>query len=200
MPEESERMGILQMIEDGEISAAEGLERLNALTAAEPAPAVPEGERAGLPADFERWRRWWVWPLTGGLVVLTGGALLMFLAFSAAGLGLWFACASLPFAFGVAAVALAAAGRSARWIHIRVDTGQDEWPRRIILSFPLPIRLTAWGLRTFGPALERRVPQLGEHGVDELILALAESTSPDAPLYVDVQEGATGEHVQVYIG
>ena len=54
----------------------------------------------------------------------------------------------------------------------------------------------AWLLRLVGPF----IPQLRDHGLDELILALAETTSSQAPLYVDVDEGELGERVQVYIG
>ena len=75
-------------------------------------------------------------------------------------------------------------------------TGEKEWPRNIALSFPLPIRLTAWFLRTFGP----HIPQLKDTGVDELILALGDSASPGNPLLVNVNEGEGGEQVEVYIG
>jgi hypothetical protein len=133
-----------------------------------------------------------------GIGVLLLGALLMYAAFQAGGLGFWFACASLPFAVGVLIMAVAAGSRSARWLHVRVRTNPatNEWPRNIALSFPLPIRLTAWLLRLVGPF----IPQLKDHGLDELILALAETTSAEAPLYVDVDEGNGGERVQVYIG
>ncbi len=202
MSDENERMRILQMIEDGQVSAAEGLRLLDALSEPEPAappPAAGSGDRASRAAepspDLERWRRWWVVPLWIGASVVLFGGLLMYWAYSASGFGLWFACAALPFALGVLIMALAAGSRSARWLHIRVKTGQDEWPRNIAVSFPLPIGLTAWALRTFGGF----IPQLKEHGVDELIMALAENTSAAAPLYVDVQEDGA-EHVQVYIG
>jgi hypothetical protein len=137
-------------------------------------------------------------PMWAGIGVLLVGAVLMFAAYQAGGLGFWFACAALPFAAGVLIMALAAASRSARWLHVRVRTNQrtNDWPRNIVLSFPLPIRLTAWLLRLAGPY----IPQLKNHGLDELILALAETTSSEAPLYVDVDEGEGGERVQVYIG
>ncbi len=133
-----------------------------------------------------------------GISVLLVGATLMFAAYQAAGFDFWFFCAALPFAAGVVIMALAAGSRSARWLHVRVRTNQpaNDWPRNIALSFPLPIRLTAWLLRMFG----RFIPQLKDHGLDEVILALAETTSSDAPLYVDVDEGEGGERVQVYIG
>src|SRR5258708_6546342 len=121
----------------------------------------------------------------------------MVAAFQSSGFGFWLACASLPFAAGVLIMALAAGSRSAHWLHVRVRTNAaDDWPHNIALSFPLPIRLTARLLRLAGPF----IPQLQDHGLDELILALAETTSAEAPLYVDVDEGAGGGGVQVYLG
>lgn len=204
MPGEAERMQILQMIEDGKVSAAEGLRLLDALNSAPAAEAAPEPEPAGAPAsaalpdeDLNRWRRWWIVPMWIGTGIVLVGALLMYAAYSATGhLGFWFGCATLPFILGVIVMALAGFSQSARWLHVRVKTGQEEWPRNIAISFPLPIGLTAWFLRTFGS----RIPKLRETGVDELIMALGEHTSAESPLYINVDEGGHGEKVQVYIG
>lgn len=199
---ELERMHILQMIEDGKISAADGLRLLDALGQpaeagqAAPLPQASNAETAPRDPGLEHWRRWWMLPMWIGTGVLLAGALLMYAAYAASGFGFWFLCAALPFTAGVLLMALAASSRSAKWLHLRVNTGQDEWPRNISISFPLPIRITAWALRTFG----QFIPQLRDRGVDELILALAENTSAESPLYVDVDEGEGGEKVQVYIG
>ncbi|MCC7358594.1 MAG: hypothetical protein IT317_03905 [Anaerolineales bacterium] len=204
MPGEAERMQILQMIEDGQVSAAEGLRLLDALNsapAAEAAAPAPEAARpapAALPAeDLNRWRRWWIVPMWIGAGIVLLGALLMYAALATTGqMGFWFGCATLPFIVGVLVMALAGFSQSARWLHVRVKTGQAEWPRNIAISFPLPIGLTAWFLRAFG----HLIPKLRETGVDELIMALGEHTSADAPLYINVDEGSGGEKVQVYIG
>jgi hypothetical protein len=227
MSASDERMTILQMIEDGKITAAEGLRLLNVLggtkaTAARgetgegtatpvgaDSPAdggVPRREPAsptGAPPasdshipDMGGWRNWWMFPLGVGIAIVVFGGLLMYWAYTAGGFSVWFACGTLPFILGVAVMALAAASRTSRWIHVRVNTGQAEWPQRIAISFPLPIRVAAWFLKTFG----QFIPKLKDTGVDELILALEETTSPDNPLFVDVHEGEGGERVQVYIG
>jgi hypothetical protein len=207
MSNESERMRVLQMIEDGAITAEEGMRLLNALAGKQsegesqsPPPAEPPRPAPFAPPPnpkVESWKRWWVWPMAVGIGVTFFGALLMYWAYSAVGgLSFWFFCASPPFVFGVLLMALAAASRTAKWIHIRVNTGQDEWPRRISISLPLPIGLTAWLLRIF----RDRLPQFKDTAVDELILALGEGTSAENPLYVEVNEGEEGEKVQVYIG
>lgn len=201
MPNEQERLHILEQIDAGQMTAAEGVRRLEALAAGRPPEgpsAAPPPEPSARPPDLARWRRWWVVPFGVGLGLTLLSSGLLYWALRAADFRLtgWFFLALLPFAGSVALMALAAASRGARWLHVRVNTGPADRPRRITLSFPLPIRLTAWALRTFG----HRIPQLERTGVDELILALGESTSPQNPLYVEVDEGQAGEKVQVYIG
>jgi hypothetical protein len=209
MSNEAERMHILQMIEDGKITAEEGMRLLNALlgkTAEASAEAAPQASPKPDPSprtvqpnvSLEHWKRWprSVIPMWIGVGLTTLSALWMYGAFRSGGFGLWFACATLPFVLGVVVMALAAGSRTAKWIHIRVKTGEEEWPRNIALSFPLPISLTAWFLRTF----RNRIPNLKDTAVDELILALGESTSAETPLYIEVMEGEGGEQVQVYIG
>jgi hypothetical protein len=61
----------------------------------------------------------------------------------------------------------------------------------------MPTRLAAWALRLAGPF----VPQLKDRGFDDLILALADQTSAEAPFFIDVTEDAeSGERVQLYFG
>jgi len=207
------RLQILQMIDDGKISAVEGLRLLNALSgqpteaigeapASRPSPEAPAPEAAAStiipPRGFGYWRRWWLIPFGIGAAIAAVGGVLMYWAFSSADfrLTVWFFLAACPFAFGIVLLALAAASRTAKWLHIRIHTGRDEGPRRIALSFPLPLGPVAWFLRLLGP----RLPLLKHTGVDELILALSETTTPDNPFYVEVDEGPGGEKVQVYIG
>jgi hypothetical protein len=107
----------------------------------------------------------------------------------------FFACTWLPFMLGVAVMALAYASRTARWLHVRVHQKPGEKPQNIAISLPIPLRLTAWFFRTF----KGHIPHMENTGIDELIMAL-EATNPDTPFYVEVDEGANGERVEVYIG
>jgi hypothetical protein len=196
---EDERMQVLQMIEDGKITAEDGLRLLHALSGAGGGGAEQARAEAGgppSPPEVGRWRNWWLIPLWAGLALAVLGGGLLYWAYHAGGSPVWFACAGLPFALGMVVAGLAWASRASRWIHVRVNTGQAKWPQKIALSFPLPIRLAAWGLRVAG----RFIPRLQRTGVDELILALDEGTSPENPLFVDVHEGDGEERVQVYIG
>jgi len=92
-------------------------------------------------------------------------------------------------------MALAWGSRTARWLHVRVHQKEGERPQNISISLPLPLHLIAWLLRNFGSY----IPNLDATGLDEVILAL-DKTSPEAPLYVEVNEGSDGERVEVYIG
>jgi len=149
------------------------------------------------PFDSDKWRRWWTIPLWIGVGITVIGGVLMYAAMQAAGASsFWFACAWLPFLLGTAVIVLAWSSRSARWIHIRVRQSPGERPQTFALSFPIPIRLTAWFLRHFG----HYIPNMEHTGLDEIILALGDKTSPETPFFIEVDEGEDGEKVEIYIG
>lgn len=158
-------------------------------------PPPPVSAPAQTP-DFDRWRRWWMLPLWVGVGITVLGAWLMFAAQQSSGFGFWFLCAWIPFALGLLLIVVAWGSRTARWLHLRVQQQEGEWPRNIAISFPLPLRFTGWFVRSF----RGRIPGLEEASIDELLNAVEHSTSPDTPLYVEVEDGERGERVQIYIG
>lgn len=209
-----ERTQILEMIEAGTITPEEGLKLLQAIEtsgegialdagggenlsgyddqapSAEAAPPPPD------PEDLRKWKRWWMIPLWIGVGITVLSGFLMFSAWSANGLGFWFACTWFPFLLGVGVLALAWGSRTSPWLHLRVHQKAGQKPERIALSFPLPIRATAWGLRAFG----RFIPHIDATGLDEIILAMRDTTDEDTPLIINVDEGEDGERVQIFIG
>ncbi len=224
MTNETERLQILEMIEKGIISADEGIRLLNSLPTElegseaaplsagaakveEPSPAPevsveePSPEAKAVPpvAEFEnetrKWRSWWWIPLSAGITITAISGLLMVLAYQNSGFGFWFACLWLPLLLGVVIISLAAASRTTRWLHVRVHQQPGEWPQTIAISLPIPIRFTAWLVRIFRPYIHG----MDRTSIDEVILAL-EKVSPDQPFYVKVDEGESGEKVEVYIG
>lgn len=223
---EEERLQILEMIEKGVISASEGVRLLNSIQGEPQEPALPSNSSTsrtagqpgmveeaevveeGLPpidntatpsANFEtdvsRWRQWWWIPLTVGIGITVVSGLLMFVAYRSNGFGFWFACLWFPLLLGVILMSLAAASRTARWMHVRVHQAEGEHPRTIKISMPVPIRFVAWVMRTF----KNRIPGMDRAGMDEAVLALGKITS-DEPFYVKVDEGDSGEKVEVFIG
>ena len=260
MVSENERAKILEMIEDGTISAEQGLTLLNALgessrttpeiepddlesnlekieeesdvdvgdivsTSIQPteseklsthnivessnqeenqSPSFSEGEidviePGSSPPDskeMNKWKRWWVIPFWIGAGITVIGGALMYWAYSGSGFGFWFACAWFPFLLGVAVLALGWSSRTTPWLHVRVQQAPGETPQKIAISFPIPLRLTTWGLRIFG----HRIPHMEGTNLDEIVLALKDVAKDGTPLYIDVNEEDDGEHVQVFIG
>ena len=163
-----------------------------------PEPEPPLEEESASPKidpNMLKWKGFWWIPFWVGVGITVISVSLMYSAWFKGGFGFWFACTWFPFMLGVAVMALAYASRTARWLHVRVHQKPGERPQNIAISLPIPLRLTAWFFRTF----KGRIPQMGNTGIDELIMAL-EKTNPDTPFYVEVDEGENGERVEVYIG
>jgi hypothetical protein len=218
-PSSPERLRILEMIESGTITPAQGLELLQALGdeaagpetvpqddhrahGPDPSQGIEAPEKPGAQPDSP-----WVgvvddrWKLVGQVFLGVGSALailggyFLYRTFQSPNPGIWFYCAWLPLVLGLGMAALAWYGRTARWLHIRVRQKPGERPERIAISLPVPLRLTAWALRIIG----RFIPALNRSGIDELILALDANSGPGPVLLADVSEGEDGERVQLYL-
>jgi len=153
-------------------------------------------ESSELPPDVEKWRRWWIVLLWIGVGITVIGGSLMYASLQASGIGFWFLCAGLVFTLGLLTIILAWQARSAPWLHIRIQQRPGHSPERIALSFPLPIRMTAWFFRTF----RYRIPGLENTSIDEVILALENSATSENPLYISVNDEEDGENIQIFIG
>ena len=171
-----ERLQILTLIENGTISVAEGVRRLEA-TAETDAPPAP----AHRPA-LVRWL--WQAAFWPGVALLTGGGLLLASAYSSGGKLIW---GWLIFIAGVLGMILGWWLQRAHWLYVRVQ--QPDGPN-ITLAFPLPLGLVALGLSIARPF----VPHLAEVRADELLLALRDELDTGRPFIVDVDE-----QVQVYL-
>lgn len=154
-----------------------------------------------VPPEMRKWRRYWIVPFTIALALLVLSVTWMYQTFSSSGYGFWFFCSWIPFLLSVAVVAFAWQSRSVPWLHLRVEQGADEWPKRIAFSFPLPLGLAGWMLGAFG----HRIPGLRESKIDlsrmpDLLTALKNYTSPDTPMYIEVDDDEDGDRVFIYIG
>jgi hypothetical protein len=212
---DSEREKILKMIEDGKISPEEGLRLMNVLEEAAPedilpAPEAATGSNSGeLPSESSNMdadpkiariksiaRRFWQIPLWIGIAILLLSALGMYGLIQAGHMNFWFYCLIAPLLLGVLVIAAASGSRRARWIFVDVQQKPGEKPQRIFLGFPLPLKLAAWFLRTFG----HKIDDLKKTNVDDIIEVIETGFSGDEPLIVNVDEGEDGERVKVYIG
>ena len=175
---------VLNQLEKGAIDVEQAIQRLSG-----------ESERtqrvkSAAPEVPRRWRAWWLIPFSIGIVLTVAGA-------GVATIGGWWWLLAGPLLFvGLVLITLAATTSTSPWVHVRVDTGQDSWPRRIAISLPIPIRFTAWILQTIG----YRIKGFEETGIDELLLALDEGLLSVSPIFVEVYEGEGGEKVEVYLG
>lgn len=208
-----ERKKILQMVEDGKISAEQAAKLMSALGSDSDAveepievyqsePSSGFEESAASAPEFEsvkrRARQFAMIPLWIGVVIAVLSSWGIYSVQQSAGINFWFFCLMFPLLLGVLLIALGAGGQSSKWLYVNVDRHQShDGPRNITLGFPLPLGLTAWFLRTFG----QNIHGLENTNVDEIIQVLNATGTSDAPLIVNVHnDEGEGEHVQVYIG
>lgn len=202
MTNKETREKILNQYVAGKISMDEADEMLENVetkeesTEEEFVSVVEKTEPTELPPEFKNFRFYWVIPLLIGMIFTLWGSFGLYNQFTRNGLSFGFWMAFLPLFLGAAIITLAISSSKGHWIHVRVNTGQDEWPRKIAISLPLPIGLMKlgananWNLNIdgFGDADGRIL-------VKDLIEALEES---DQPLIVHVDERG-GEKVKVMI-
>lgn len=208
---DSERQQVLKMIDEGKISAEEGLRLLQALSL-EPEPdSPPVPEEEPLPADFSpdpepapsdpqlesikrSVRRLYLLPLALGIGLTAWIGWLISRSFGAgSGLGLLFYCLQLPtLALGLLLILLGASSQSSRWIYVDLRQSKEKGPRQI--TFGLPLNLVRWlvnAVQGVIPAKEREMTQT-------MLQALDESTREE-PVILHVED-KDDERVRVYIG
>ena len=207
MDSKKERMRILEHIECGEVSVDEGLRLLQMLsdeTEIHEALEVRHDDAANNkhqdtstpPANIKKWHYWWMFPFWVGVSITIMGGLFMYQAMQSNGLGLWFFFAVLLSLLGIFITLLSWESRSSPWLYLRIRQKPGQKPQQFTLSFPLPVKPTVWFLRMFG----NRIPSLNGTSIDEVILAVANSTDTKNPIYIQVDEGQDGEKVEIYIG
>ncbi len=205
-----ERKKILQMVQDGRISAEQAASLMRALEAdadsAEPEVEVVEvgagsGYETNDAPEFEevksRARRFAMIPLWIGVFIAVLSAWAIYSVQQSAGVNFWFFCLMVPLLLGVLLIVLGAGGENSKWLYVNVDRrNAQDWPRNITLGFPLPLGLTAWFLRNFG----HYIHGMEKTNVDEIIQILDATGKSGAPLIINANDNEDGEHVQVYIG
>jgi hypothetical protein len=205
-----ERKKILQMVQDGRISAEQAASLMRALDAdADSAEAEVEVVEMGTSSGYEgndapefeevksRARRFAMIPLWIGVFIAVISAWGIYSVQQSAGVNFWFFCLLVPLLLGVLLIALGAGGENSKWLYVNVDRRHaQDWPRNITLGFPLPLGLTAWFLRNFG----QYIHGMEKTNVDEIIQILDATGKSGTPLIINANDNEDGEHVQVYIG
>jgi hypothetical protein len=166
----------------------------------------PQAEKSGFDSDprianvKSIARRYWQIPLWIGIVILMASALGMYAILMGPGMNFWFFCLTAPLLLGVLVMAIASGSRHARWLFVDVQQKPGDKPQRIFLGFPLPLKFTAWFLRTFKNKIPDLKRELGDKPIEEIIEVMDQSFTSEEPLVVNVDEGEEGEKVRVYIG
>ena len=208
-----EKKKILQMVEDGKVTAEEAMTLIKAIeeSSVENEAEVVEteapfgdntGSSAGRSAgpEFEeikaRAQKYAMVPLGIGIVFTVLSAYWMYALVQNSNYGFWFVFAWFPLLFGIMLVALSSGGMNSRWLYINVDQRVGDWPQHITLGFPLPLGLIGWILRNFGHLIRG----MDNTNVDNIVAMLSVTDGLDELLVVNVDEGEHGEQVQVYIG
>ena len=203
-----ERRKILQMVQDGKISAEQAASLMRAMeedSAEAEVEFVEAGAGSGYGTDeaseFEevksRARRFAMIPFWIGVFIAVLSAWGIYSVQQSAGVNFWFFCLLVPLLFGVLLIALGAGGEGSKWLYVNVDRrNAHDWPQNITLGFPLPLGLTAWFLRNFG----QYIHGMQKTNVDEIIQILDATGKSGAPLIINANDNGDGEHVQVYIG
>jgi hypothetical protein len=203
MTNQETRKKILEQYAAGKISmdeADEMLLKVEAESFADPEEVIPpiedQEKKTDIPEEFQHLRFFWLIPLLIGMLFTLWGGFGIYNQFTEKGLSFGFWMAWIPLFLGAAIVTLSVSSSKGHWIHVRVNTGQDEWPRKIAISLPLPTGLLKLGMKARGKlnidGIGGTQFQFTDFGA--LIEALEES---DQPLIVHVDEG--NEKVKVMI-
>jgi hypothetical protein len=206
---------ILDMIEQGALTAEEGLRLIDAMNVGKSedddgynlspeelmvfSDDILETSKSRISTEelarMKQLKRWWFFPFAIGLLITTLGALWMFAGYSHSGFGWGFWLSWIPFIIGIFVLAISFQASRGVWLHVRIKQKRGESPPRISFSLPLPLSLTQRLINTFS----HKIP-----GVDDLPLGdiseFLDRISPEEPFYVHVKDKDNGERVEVFIG
>jgi hypothetical protein len=186
MNEDQDALNVLNSLEGGEIDVNQALTMLEGGDERERPRKVEEPSRSG------NWRLWWSIVLGLGTALTAGAAGLAVLG------GWWWLCAGPALFLGILLLIMASVTYHSHWASVRIMTGEQSWPRDILLSVPVPIGLAAWILKNFN----QFIPGLARTQVDELLVDLGEleETISQSEIITIEVDGEDGEHVEVYLG
>jgi hypothetical protein len=200
-----ETQHILQMLEEGKITAQEASRLLEAIeprgethAAAQEAGTLALAGSASASPEMQRFRRLSQIPFAIALTVLilSGWGTYALCSRTEGRITLGFVVVLIVLILAVLSTIVTFWMTQVPWLHVRIQQRQG---RRIAFSFPLPLTLANWGLRIAYRFVDQNtVPHLDTAA--ELVKGMRGSlrTSGGEPIVVDVDDA--DDRVQVYIG
>ncbi|HWS23273.1 MAG TPA: hypothetical protein VN226_02425 [Anaerolineales bacterium] len=212
-----ERKIILSMVNDGKITAEEGLELISSLAededfeevitigeefapsiSAETASAaeviVPLAAKTMDGANrgrMERSKRWWDLAAGFGILLIVGSAVGMYQIQLAYGLNFWFFMVILPLLLGVFILIIAFPSRDSKWLFIEVESSQPG--KSVLVSIPLSSLV---GVFNFA---EKFTPP-GQQGIFQTFWdAMNSHNAEGAPILINM-DGGSGDRVKIFVG
>ena len=185
----SDTLGILKQLEQGEITAAQADEKLNAPPRVERVDA-PRGEPVRAPA----WAQGlWVYAFVAGMIAVGIGAWIIVATVNTN--ALWFLCGLPIVLIGSFILAFAATMQSAHWVYVNVQSsGRRRHNVRFGIPFPFGLaRLGLWIAHRFKPHLRAKVNVQTARAefdavwesADEFLNAIERELKANHPLTVD---------------
>lgn len=202
---EENRQIVLQMLQDGKLTADQAQELLSAL---EPTSQPPNSEdqaisgeiiQPGDAPDMDRFRRFWQYPffITLAVLIFVGLGLRSLYQSSAGAITFWFVCLIGVFILVFFLTLLAFMSRRSPWLHVRI---KEKGSRKFAISLPLPMGLAQWAIRfarSFVPDAEQANL---DFAAEFLKTAQDDLRDPKSdPLVINVDD-EDGDQVQVFIG
>jgi len=218
MSEDVTKRKLFSMIENGDITAEEGLRLLDAIDRSSAAAedetndqtftdAEVLGSTGGLESDeqplkippeelkrIKNLKHWWWLPFSIGLVLTVISAIWMYLGYSAKGFGWGFWLSWFPFIIGIAIMALSAMTSRMKWLHVKVHEKKGKHKANINISLPVPFGILRWFFHNFG----NTIPKIKDMPLDVFFADFDHNINSNNPLYVKVDD--EGDDVEVFIG
>ncbi len=200
------RQQVLQMLQDGKLTAEQAQELLEALEIPSESPkSEPDTALTGEivlpnePPDMDKFRHFWQYPffITLSVLIFMGLGLRSLYQSSEGAVTFWFVCLLSLFILTFMLTALAFLSRRSAWIHVRV---KEKGGRKIAISLPLPLGLAQWGIsiaRGFVPEKEQKNLEIASEFVQEARDGLKHPQTDPLMINVDDEDG---DQVQVFIG
>ncbi|MAT43907.1 MAG: hypothetical protein CL609_16350 [Anaerolineaceae bacterium] len=212
--DKSLRLDILRQVETGELSLDKASELLNQLeksastdltSSVAPDYLTPEEPTEKIfPEDATKedvkkpgWAFvFWLIPMVFGGLIIVSATSWLYQSYTTSGLGFRFWLSWIPFLIGLLLVYLGFVLNQARWIHIHVRQPEGQKPSRIIIGFPLPVRL----IMKLLPLFRNKLPEsFQEMDLEAMLSSLDESFSAEEPIIINVGD-EDGSKVEIYIG